>query len=73
MRKRPDYGNATPGDLARALMSERLKTIRYRRSVAGKKGASLSDQPQPASSDPECRAGASCDSPQTHGRNDQDA
>ena len=71
--KKPDYGNATPKDLARALMSERLKAIHYQRSVSGKAGSSQPAAEQPPSSEPGCQAPSCCDDPQTPGRSDQDA
>ena len=53
--KKPDYGDATPEDLARALMSERLKAIRYQQSVRDKAGSSQPAAEQPPSSEPGCQ------------------
>ena len=71
--KKPDYGDATPEDLARALMSERLKAIRYQQSVRDKAGSSQPAAEQPPSSEPGCQDPSDCASPQTPSRSDQDA
>ena len=73
MRKRPDYGNATPEDLLRALMTERPKTARYRQSDSGRSDASLPDSEPPAASESECQTHEDCASPQTPERSGQDA
>ena len=73
MRKRPDYGNATPGDLARSLMHGHRKTARYRQSGPGKSDASRPDSELPGASDPGCQTGGDCASPKTLGHSDQDA
>ena len=71
--KKPDYGNATPEDLARSLMNEHQKKAHYQRSVRDKAGSSQPAAEQPPSSEPGCQAPSCCDDPQTPGRSDQDA
>ena len=39
MKKRPDYGNTTPGDLARALMTGHQKKARHQKSGSGRSNA----------------------------------
>ena len=57
MRKRPDYGDATPEDVARALMTEHQKKARFRQSGPDTSAASQPDSEQPAASEPECPTG----------------
>ena len=71
--KRPDYGDATPEDLARAFMNVHQRKAHYRRSVRDKSGSSPSVSLQRPSSDSKCHAPSGCVSPQTPERSDQDA
>ena len=61
--KKPDYGDATPEDLARALMNVRQRKAHYRRSVRDKSGSSPPAALQRPSSDSECQAPSDCASP----------
>ena len=57
MSKRPDYGDATPEDLARALMrprNARRKKGRCPQPDPDTSAASQQDQPQRRPSEPEC-------------------
>ena len=71
--KKPDYGNATPEDLARSLMNERQRKAHYQRSMYDKADASQPAAEQPPSSEPGCQADEDCASQQTPSHNDQDA
>ena len=71
--KRPDYGDATPEDLVRALMNVPQRKAHYRRSVRGKSGSSQPAVEQRPSSEPECQTPSDCASQQTPERSDQDA
>ena len=58
MRHRPDYGDATPGDLARALRlpkAERKTTARSQQSDRGTSAASRPAPRRPSSSKPKPR------------------
>lgn len=58
MRKRPNYGDATSQDLARALMRPELRrVVRYQQRVAAEKAASRSDQGPQFASGRECPTG----------------
>ena len=73
MRKRPDYGNATPEDLARALMNAPRRKARYRQRVSGKATSSRPATGQRSASDPESQTLSDCASRQTPEPSDQDA
>ncbi len=73
MRKRPDYGDATPEDLVRALMTVHPKTGHYQPSERRREASSRPELGQPAPSDPGFRTLSDCASPQTPERTDQDA
>ena len=73
MRKRPDYGDATPEDLLRALMTVPRKKARYRQSGPHKVGSSRPSTEPPVSSETSSQDGEDCASRQTPERTDQDA
>ena len=73
MSKRPDYGDATPEDLAWVIMTGRPIRDRYPLSERRKAGSSQPSTEPSAASDPESQRGEDCVSQRTGKRSDQDA
>ena len=73
MRKRPDYGGASPEDVARALMTEHQKKARWGQSDSGKSGDDGPDSELPSASESEYPSPEDCDAPRTPEHSGQDA
>ena len=72
--KKPDYGDATPEDLLRALMNVPQKKGRYRRSGARYRQALPRQTPNNRLHlSQSVKIAEDCASPQTPSRSDQDA
>lgn len=72
MRKRPDYGDATPEDLLRSLMTVPRRKARFRQSTRHKARSSQPLAEPPVSSEPLSQGDEDCASQQTPEHSDQD-